>query len=476
MKRFLACLLVLVMALPMTACAAEAGGFADVPADADYAQAVAWCKEQGLMNGTSDTQFSPDDTLTRAMVVTVLYRRAGRPSLDEENLGYPFADVDASAWYGMAVYWARLNGIVQGYGDGRFGTEDPITREQLSVVLGRYQGEDPGWTGEAALAVPATRAQAALAFYGAFRGEPSAPDPQPSGTPAPEAGRVLVAYFSATGNTETVANHIKDILGNIADLHEIVPETPYTSADLNYNTDCRANREQNDDSARPAITGSVENMEQYDVVFLGYPIWWGRSPKIIHTFLESYDFTGKTIVPFCTSGGSSYNDGTIRPLAPDADWRTGQRFGSGASRSTVESWMDGLDLPTFTEEEEDQMYLQVGDTVWTATLEDNPSVTAWRELLAQGPLTVEMHDYGGFEKVGGIGATLTRSDRQITTRPGDIILYQGSSVVVYYGENSWNFTPLGHVNGVTEAQLRQVLKAGGENVSVTFSLTAPAEL
>ena len=479
MKRFFACLLALIMALPMTACAAKATDFTDVPADADYAQAVAWCKEQGLMKGTSDTQFSPEDTLTRAMVVTVLYRRAGQPGLEDENLGYPFADVDASAWYGMAVYWARLNGIVQGYGDGRFGTEDPITLEQLDVILRRYQGEDPAWTGDPDLAVPATRALAALAFYGAFHGEPGS-EPQPSDTPAPtpapETGRVLVAYFSATGNTETVANHIKDILGEAADLYEIQPETPYTSADLNYNTDCRANREQNDDSARPAIAGGVENMEQYDVVFLGYPIWWGKAPKIIHTFLESYDFSGKTIVPFCTSGSSPYNDGTIRPLAPDADWRTGQRFGSGAARSAVDRWVDGLDLPTAAEEEEDQMYLQVGDTVWTATLEDNPSVTAWRELLAQGPLTVEMHDYGGFEKVGSIGATLTRSDRQIDTKPGDIILYQGNSVTIYYGENSWNFTPLGHVSGVPEAELRQALKAGGENVSVTFSLTAPAEL
>lgn len=155
MRRFLSCLLALVMTLPMTACAAEAAAFADVPTDADYAQAVAWCREQGLMNGTSDTQFSPGNTLTRAMVVTVLYRRAGQPGLADENLGYPFADVDASAWYGMAVYWARLQGIVQGYGDGRFGTEDPITLEQLSVILGRYQGEDPGWTGDPALAVPA---------------------------------------------------------------------------------------------------------------------------------------------------------------------------------------------------------------------------------------------------------------------------------------------------------------------------------
>ena len=120
------------------------------------------------------------------------------------------------------------------------------------------------------------------------------------------------------------------------------------------------------------------------------------------------------------------------------------------------------------------MYLQIGETVWTAALEDNPSADAWRELLTQGPVTVDMSDYGGFEKVGGIGTSLPQSNRQITTRPGDIILYQGTSITVYYDTNTWNFTPLGHVEHVTQEELKEVLKAGGENVTVTFSLTAPA--
>ena len=119
------------------------------------------------------------------------------------------------------------------------------------------------------------------------------------------------------------------------------------------------------------------------------------------------------------------------------------------------------------------MYLQINDTVWTASLEDNPSVSAWRELLAKGPLTVDMSDYGGFEKVGGIGTTLPQTNRQITAKPGDIILYQGNSVTIYYGENTWNFTRLGHIDGVSEAELREALKAGGGNVSVTFSLDGP---
>lgn len=285
--------------------------------------------------------------------------------------------------------------------------------------------------------------------------------------PTPSQSRVLVAYFSATGNTRPVAEKVAEVTGG--DLFEIVPAQPYTAADLNYNTDCRANREQNDGSARPAIANAVENMAQYDAVLIGYPIWWGKAPKIIHTFLETYDLSGKTIATFCTSGSSGHEDATIRGYEPDATWLEGRRF-SGTSQ--VESWVEGLNLPG-TEEETSKMYIQIGETVWTASLEDNPSVTAWKELLAKGPLSVDMSDYGGFEKVGSIGTTITRSDRQITTKPGDIILYQGSSVTIYYDENSWNFTLLGHIDNVTDAELRQVLKAGGENVSVTFSLTRP---
>ena len=122
----------------------------------------------------------------------------------------------------------------------------------------------------------------------------------------------------------------------------------YTSEDLNYSDeDCRANQEQNDPAARPAISGAVENPERYDVVFLGYPIWWGQAPKIICTFLESYDFEGVTIVPFCTSGSSgidgSLND--IQALASNAQWLDGQRFSGSASESEVGAWVDGLNLP-----------------------------------------------------------------------------------------------------------------------------------
>ena len=173
-----------------------------------------------------------------------------------------------------------------------------------------------------------------------------AADPAPTEeTPESTGSKVLVAYFSATGHTKAIAEYLQAALD--ADLYEIVPQEPYTADDLDYNTDgCRANREQNDDAARPAISGSVENMAGYDVVFIGYPIWWGQAPKIVYTFLESDDLSGKTIVPFCTSGGSGIDGslGGLQALAPDADWLTGQRFSASASAADVQSWVDSLGL------------------------------------------------------------------------------------------------------------------------------------
>lgn len=157
--------------------------------------------------------------------------------------------------------------------------------------------------------------------------------------------KVLVAYFSATGTTEGIAEHIAGGLN--ADIYKILPEEPYTDADLNYgDSNSRTTTEMNDPSARPAISGSVKNMEQYDIVFLGYPIWWGNAPKIISTFLESYDFSGKTIVPFCTSGSSGIGGSLsgLEQLAGTAAWLDGRRFSGSDSRATVMEWVNSLGL------------------------------------------------------------------------------------------------------------------------------------
>ncbi len=144
-------------------------------------------------------------------------------------------------------------------------------------------------------------------------------------------------YFSCTGTMEALAGYAADILG--ADVYEIVPEEPYTDADLAYYTGGRADQEQDDPDARPAISGSVENMEEYDTVLLGYPIWHGQAPRIISTFLESYDFAGKTIVPFCTShssGVGSSADNLHSLCADSTEWKDGTRFGGGTEKDMIE--------------------------------------------------------------------------------------------------------------------------------------------
>lgn len=170
--------------------------------------------------------------------------------------------------------------------------------------------------------------------------DPNKPNPQPD-----DNNRALVVYFSCTNTTKGVAEQVASLTGS--DTHRIEPKETYTSADLDYNnSSSRANREQNDPSARPAIASSLESLSDYDVIFLGYPIWWGKAPKIIHTFLESYDFAGKTIVPFCTShsSGIGSSDTDLHPLASQAEWKPGRRFGGGTSENDIRSWIESLDL------------------------------------------------------------------------------------------------------------------------------------
>lgn len=167
----------------------------------------------------------------------------------------------------------------------------------------------------------------------------SAEGSDPAEEPTEEAAKTLVVYFSATGNTKSVAEEIARLTG--ADLYEIVPADPYTAEDLNYNNnDCRANQEMNDASARPAIGSEAIDVSSYDTVFVGYPIWWGTMPRIINTFLDTYDLSGKTVLPFCTSGGSgiSQSVSAIRAAEPDADVRDGLRS-SGADDSGIEGWI-----------------------------------------------------------------------------------------------------------------------------------------
>ena len=180
----------------------------------------------------------------------------------------------------------------------------------------------------------------------------STPEEQPDSSaeaqqPTDEAGKTLVVYYSATGNTENVANYIATATDG--DLFELEPAEPYSDADLNWTDDnSRVVREHDDESLRDIelVADAVENWDSYDTVFIGYPIWWGIAAWPVNGFIEANDFTGKTVIPFCTSSSSGLGESgeLLAEMAGTGDWQEGQRFRSGASEDDIVAWVEGLGL------------------------------------------------------------------------------------------------------------------------------------
>lgn len=159
------------------------------------------------------------------------------------------------------------------------------------------------------------------------------------------ANGTVVIYFSATGTTKAVAEKIASVTG--ADLYEIVPVYIYTDEDLDWHDkNSRTTKEQNDPSARPEIAGEMKDISGYDTVFIGYPIWWGEEPRIMDTFAESCDLEGKTVIPFCTSGGSGIGSSgkNLEELAGKGNWLNGRRLKSNASEADISEWLSELGL------------------------------------------------------------------------------------------------------------------------------------
>ena len=286
--------------------------------------------------------------------------------------------------------------------------------------------------------------------------EPPAAEPETDST-------ILVVYFSATGTTRSVAEKMAALTG--ADIVEIIPARPYTSQDLNYNDrSTRASAEQNTPDARPEIAEDI-SLDGYTTVYLGYPIWWGQAPRILSTFVESHDFTGVTVIPFCTSASSDIgqSDDTLAAQAGSGSWLQGRRFSGSASENELREWItetEGVNM-------EKRLHLSINDTEVTVDWEDSESVAALTELVSSEPLTVQMSMYGDFEQVGSLGTALPRNDSQTTTQAGDIVLYSGNQIVIFYGSNSWAYTRLGRITDQSAAEMADLL--GNGDVTVTLS-------
>lgn len=163
-------------------------------------------------------------------------------------------------------------------------------------------------------------------------------------TPEPTGNEVLVVYFSATGTTKGVAETIAELTK--ADLYEILPKEEYSAADLNWNDrSSRSTIEQNDRNARPEISSDPLNLEGYKKIFIGYPIWWGEAPRIMDTFVESYDFAEITMIPFCTSSSSGIGRSgkILEENAESGKWLDGKCFGGNVSESELQDWVSQFD-------------------------------------------------------------------------------------------------------------------------------------
>ena len=378
-KRIGALLLALILtcSLSVTAFASlEDTGFSDVDADDWFAESAVYVRDNGVMNGTSDTTFNPNGTTSRGQIAAILYRAAGSPAVSGAA---DFPDVAAGAYYADAASWAAANGIVTGYSDGTFGPGDPITRQQLAAILWRYAGSPAAESGTdyadertiASYAVTAvdwardtgvitgrdgnvfdpngraTRAQAAVILHRYLELLGSGAEETPETPEDSGETRVLVAYYSATGNTEEVADAIAEATGG--DVFEITPADPYTSEDLDWTDEnSRVVYEYENPEARDVelAQSTPADWADYDVVFIGYPIWWGIAAWPVDGFVEANDFTGKTVIPFCTSSSSGLGESgdLLAELAASGDWQEGQRFRSGASQADVTAWVESLNL------------------------------------------------------------------------------------------------------------------------------------
>ncbi|MCM1259910.1 MAG: cyclophilin-like fold protein [Prevotella sp.] len=241
---------------------------------------------------------------------------------------------------------------------------------------------------------------------------------------------MLIAYFSCTETTEGIAKDIQAKTNGT--LFEIEAKVPYTADDLKYYTGGRADQEQSNPNARPEIANRISNFEKYDIVFLGYPIWHGQAPKIMYTFLESYNFTGKTIVPFCTSAssgvGSSVNN--LKGIAPNAIWFEGRRFAINTSEVVVQNWINELDL-NFNKEEMMQVLVKCRHIEIIYAL--NKSQAA-KDLYAQLPLTIEVEPYSNNEIIF-YPQQLNPSDAPLAAGGAGVLAYYvpWGNVVMFYG-------------------------------------------
>ena len=296
-------------------------------------------------------------------------------------------------------------------------------------------------------------------------------------------GKTLIVYYSYTGNCKAIVNSLA--VQMTADQLEIQPAEKglkYEANNYALGTQLlnaiKANP--NDASSYPAIDPVTVSLDDYLNIIIVTPLWWSQMAAIMQTYLfqNSANLAGKTVAMIVSSHSSGISGvvADAQRLLPNITW-AGDALWINASKysnrnSLIENWLPTQNFQT-TSNMAQVIYITIGGITKTVTLVDN---AATRELVARlqtAPVTVTLNSSGGFEIWGSLGFSLPTSNEQINAQPGDIVLYNGSNICMFYGSNSWSYTRLGKIDGLTESELRTFLKAGESNISVTLSVSDP---
>ena len=299
---------------------------------------------------------------------------------------------------------------------------------------------------------------------------------------AGNAGKTLVVYYSYTGNCRDIVNALTHQIQ--ADVLEIQP----AEKGLKYEANGYALGTQllnaikanpNDANSYPAIDPVTTSLSDYQNIIIVTPLWWSQMAAIMQTYLFNYgpQMAGKSISMIVSSASSGISGvvADCKRLVPDAVWMGNALWINNSNRKNTSSLVrDWLKTLNFSEEQTamNKMYITIDGQTKSVTLVDNAATRALVEKLQQAPVTVTLNSSGGFEIWGSLGFSLPTSDQQMTAQPGDVILYNGSNICLFYGSNSWSYTRLGKIEGLSESELRSFLKAGNSNISVTLSLSS----
>ena len=311
-----------------------------------------------------------------------------------------------------------------------------------------------------------------------------------SGNDSQQSGNTLVVYYSYTNNckqiTETLTSQIT------ADVLRIEPaEKGLDYAANNYaigsSLISAIRNNPNDESSYPAIDAVSTDLSKYANVIIVTPLWWSQMAAPMQTFLFKYgsQLAGKNIGLIVSSYSSSISgvESDCKRLVPESTcnylskslWINNSNHSNRSS--LIATWLTNVNYSSLTTSTTSStMNITINGTTKVCTLVDNSSTKALLEQLKKGNITYEAHDYGNFEKVGNIGYSFPQNNEDITTQPGDVILYQGTSICLYYDENNWDFTRIGKIEGITQSEMKTFVNAGGGDVRVTLSLPSSSAI